>query len=92
MTLFAEKEYDTNIEDGERFLNSAEIYYENCELEKAIIAYYHASINFETAKEIAKLGADVQLTIKAKDKEFYCLEKIDELETFKKTNLDDLSR
>lgn len=92
MTLQAEKEYNVNILKGNQFLTKAEELYEQKNLEEAIKCYYHASINYETAKEIANLAADCALLIKAKDKEFYCLEKIDELQTFKNVNENDLIR
>lgn len=92
MTLQTEREYNLNIQNGKNILNKAEELYELKNLEDAIQAYYRASICFETAKEIAKLSADCSLTIKAKDLEFYCLEKIDELQTFKNVDLNEVIR
>ena len=92
MTIFEEKQYDAYMDNGNRMLDMAENYYEEKSLEKASKAYYHAAMNFECAKELARAYGKCDLTINAKDKEFYCLEKIDELATFKNTNLDDLCK
>ena len=92
MTIFEEKQYNLYMENGERLLNMAENYYEEKNLDMAAKAYYHASINFESAKELAKAKADCTLTINAKDKEFYCIEKIDELEIFKNVEINEVIR
>lgn len=84
MTIYQERDYYFQMECGERLLASAETYYEEQNIKCAIKAFYDASLCFELAKELAKNG-DIMLLLQAKDKEYYCLEKIDELETFKST-------
>ena len=89
MTIYEEKDYHFSMQNGDKFLDQAETFYSEGKLNLAIKKYYNAAISFEIAKEIAKKGVDVRLEVAAKEKEFYCNEKIDEIEKFKKVNLNE---
>ena len=92
MTIYEERDYEFYMEKGNSFLDIAEKFYEENHLSNAIKSFYYASMNYEMAKSIAEKSLDVGLQLNAKDKEFYCLEKIDELQQFKNTNLDECVR
>ena len=92
MTVYEERDYEFYMEKGNNFLDTAEKFYEEKNLSNAIKSFYYASMNFEMAKGIAEKVLDIGLQLNAKDKEFYCLEKIDELQQFKNTNLDEYVR
>lgn len=89
MTIYEERDYEEYISKGEHFLSMAEFFYEGKKLDSAIRKFYHAEICFEKAREIASRCLDVQLVLSAKEKEYYCLEKIDELEQFKNIKLEE---
>ena len=89
MTIYEERDYESQMANGYKFLNEAENLYSEGKLNGAIKKYYNASLAFEIAKEIAIKCVDVNLQVKARDIEFYCNEKIDELEKFKKVNLNE---
>ena len=92
MTIYEERDYEEYITKGEHFLAMAEFFYEGKKLKLAIRKFYHAEICFEKAHEIASRCLDVQLVLTAKEKEYYCLEKIDELEQFRNVSLDEFIR
>lgn len=92
MTIYQERDYNSYIENGKTLLQTAENYYEEKCFGAAIKSYYRASLNFEMAKEIAIKAVDVALKIQANELEYYCLEKIDELEQFKKVSIDEYTK
>lgn len=87
MNISQERDFNQMMENGNNFLAQAETFYEEGKISVAIKKYYHASMCFEMAKNLAKTFEDFKLKYIAKDREFYCNEKIDELETFRKVHL-----
>ena len=85
---FIYKQYADYINVGDKSKQKAELAYENNNFKEAVKHYYHASLAYEMAKEIAieNIYDDITYRISAFDKEYYCLEKLDELKLFRKVD------
>lgn len=87
-----ELEYTRLINMGNLFTKKAEQMYLVGKIFDAVKSYYHASVLYEQAKEIADTYLELEQKLFASEKEKYCLEKLDELKRFKGLGKEDVIR